>query len=361
MGTAAAWALARRGYSVLVLEQFSHLHSLGSHGGHTRIFRHAYFEGAGYVPWTLEADRLFSELQDRTGLELQIRCGCIDMGSAESGHARRAQASAAAHNLPHEMLTGAEINRRFPAWNVPDDWEGCFDPEGGVLVIEPVFRALTQELTEAGGTIIDHEPVMQWSATDDGVMVATANGTYEGDRLVVTAGAWAGKVLADLGLPLDVTRKPVMWFHVHQRSLYTPDAFPAFIAMSGEHEFYGLPAVGDDSLKMGIHNDYNVVNPDQIDRNVNPEDLLPAFRDFFTTHMHGVSGALVATSMCMYTMTPDQDFIIDRHPEHSNVAIAAGFSGHGFKFAPLVGEHLADLVTTPEAMALPMFAIDRFG
>lgn len=361
MGTAAAWALARRGYSVLVLEQFSHLHSLGSHGGHTRIFRHAYFEGASYVPWTLEADRLFSELQDRTGLELQIRCGCLDMGSAESGHARRAQASAAAHNLPHEMLTGAEINRRFPAWNVPDDWEGCFDPEGGVLVIEPVFRALTQELTEAGGTIIDHEPVMQWSATDDGVMVATANGTYEGDRLVVTAGAWAAKVLADLGLPLDVTRKPVMWFHVHQRSLYTPDAFPAFIAMSGDHEFYGLPAVGDDSLKMGIHNDYNVVDPDQIDRNVNPEDLLPAFRDFFTTHMHGVSGDLVATSMCMYTMTPDQDFIIDRHPEHSNVAIAAGFSGHGFKFAPLVGEHLADLVTTPGAMALPMFAIDRFG
>lgn len=360
MGTAAAWALARRGHSVIVLEQFEHMHKLGSHGGHTRIFRHAYFEGASYVPWTLEADRLFSELQERAGIEMQIRCGCLDMGSPESGHARRAQDAALAYSLPHEMLTGTEINRRFPAWNVTDDWEGCFDPEGGVLVIEPVFRALTQELTEAGGVIIDHEPVMQWSATGDGVMVTTANGTFEGDRLVVTAGAWAGKMLADLGLPLSVTRKPVMWFHVHERNLFTPDAFPGFIAKSGDYEFYGLPAVGDDSLKMGIHNDNTVVDPDEIDRNVNPEDMLPPFRDFFTTHMNGVSGDLVATSMCMYTMTPDTDFIIDRHPGHANVAIAAGFSGHGFKFATVIGEHLADLVTTPETQPHTEFRIDRF-
>jgi glycine/D-amino acid oxidase-like deaminating enzyme len=184
MGTAAAWALARRGYSVIVLEQFQHVHKMGSHGGHTRIFRHAYFEGENYVPWTLEGDRLFSELQDRTGIQLQVRCGCLDFGNLESGHARRAQQSAIAHDLPHEMMTGKEIKERFPGWNIPDEWEGCFDPDGGALIIEPVFRALTRELTAAGGVIRDHEPVMQWSATDAGVVVSTANGTYEGDRLI---------------------------------------------------------------------------------------------------------------------------------------------------------------------------------
>ena len=361
MGTAAGWALARRRHSVIVLEQFEHFHKLGSHGGHTRIFRHAYFEGANYVPWAVEADRLFTELQDRTGIDLLIRCGCLDFGTPESGHARRAEQSAIAHGLPHEMLTGKQINERFAGWNVPDEWEGCFDPEGGVLVIEPVFRALTQELKAAGGVIHDHEPVMQWSATDDGVVVSTSKGTYEADHLIVTAGAWAGKVLADMQMPLKVTRKPVMWFHTENRNLFTPDAFPGFIIEVDGNEFYGLPAVGEDSLKIGIHNDNNEVDPDEIDRNVNPEDLLPALREFITTRMNGVTGDLVATSMCMYTMTPDQDFVIDRHPEHPNVSIAAGFSGHGFKFATVIGEHLADLATDPETATRQDFSISRFG
>lgn len=361
MGTAAAWALARRGHSVIVLEQFGHVHKLGSHGGHTRIFRHAYFEGAEYVPWALEADRLFTELQDRTGIEMQIRCGCLDFGTPESGHAAKSQFSAEAHNLPHQMLTGKEINERFPGWNIPNDWEGCFDPDGGALVIEPVFRALTQELTQAGGVIHDHEPVMQWTATDTGVTVSTQNDTYEADRLIVTAGPWAGKLLADMNLPLKATRKPVMWFHTNDRRMFTPDAFPSFICNVDGNEFYGLPAIGDDSLKMGIHNDMNEVDPDDFNRNVQPEDMFPAFRDFVTSKMTGVSGDLVATSMCMYTMTPDQDFIIDRHPKHANVAIAAGFSGHGFKFAPVVGEHLADLATKVDAEPRSDFAINRFA
>jgi monomeric sarcosine oxidase len=358
MGTAAAWSLARRGHSVIILEQFGHFHRMGSHGGHTRIFRHVYFEGEAYVPWTLESDRLFAELQDRTGITLQIRCGCLDFGTPDSDHTQKALASAAAHDLPHEKLTGKEINERFPGWNVPDDWDGCLDPDGGVLIVEAVFRALTRELTAAGGVIRDNEPVTGWTASGSGVTVTTANGTYEADRLVVAAGAWAGKVLGDLGLPLEVTRKPVMWFHTEKRELYTPDVFPSFICKTDDIEFYGLPAVGDDNLKMGIHNNHDVVDPDNFDRNVGMDEVQP-FRDILLPRMKGVSGELVATSMCMYTMTPDQDFIIDRHPEHANVAIAAGFSGHGFKFTPLVGEHLADLVTTQATTALPLFSLDR--
>jgi N-methyl-L-tryptophan oxidase len=359
MGTATAWALARRGHSVIVLEQFNHFHKMGSHGGHTRIFRHIYFEGESYVPWALQSSRMFAELQERTGITLQDRAGCLDFGTPASGHAEKARISALAHDLPHEMLTGADINERFPGWNVPEEWVGCLDPDGGALIVEPVFRAFTQELKAAGGIIRDNEPVMSWSATDSGVVVATSKDTYEADRLIVTAGAWAGKVLADLGLPLQVTRKPVMWFHTEDRNLFVPEAFPAFICDTDGFEFYGLPAVGDDNLKMGIHNDYNVVDPDDFDRTVNPDEVQP-FRDFLLKRMSGVSGELVATSMCMYTMTPDQDFIIDRHPEHDNVAIAAGFSGHGFKFMPLVGEHLADLATSPDATPRPDFELARF-
>jgi glycine/D-amino acid oxidase-like deaminating enzyme len=148
---------------------------------------------------------------------------------------------------------------------------------------------------------------------------------------------------------------------VNDRSLFTPDAFPSFFCKVDGNEFYGLPAIGDDSLKMGIHNDMNVVDPDNFDRTVQPEDMLPEFREFVSTYMNGVRPEFVATSMCMYTMTPDQDFIIDRHPEYPNVSIAAGFSGHGFKFATVIGEHLADLATKPEATGKAEFAINRFS
>lgn len=360
MGVAAAWALARRGVDVLAIEQFEYFHTKGSHGGHTRIFRHCYFEGEKYVPWTLEADRLFTEMQDRTGLEMQLRVGCLDIGTAQNRHARLAQATAIAHNLPFEMLSGKEVNDRFPGWNLPEDYEACLDPDGGVLKVENVFRGFRQELESAGGRIVENTPVIGWKANDQGVTVETANGTFTGKHLIITAGAWAGKVLSDLHLPLTPTRKPVMWFEVDDPAVFAPERFPSFIIDCDIAHFYGLPAVHPDSLKLGIHSDANVVDPDNFQRIVQPEDMVPEFVEFLTTMLKGAHPRAVNTSMCMYTMTPDEDFIIDRHPGHSNVSIAAGFSGHGFKFATIIGEHLADLATNPSADIVPAFAVSRF-
>lgn len=360
MGTAAAWALARRGVDVIAIDQFSHYNSLGSHSGNTRIFRHCYFEGEKYVPWSLQADDLFTQLADRTGLHLQIRNGCLDIGTAENGQARKARASALAHNLPYEFHTASELNERFPAWNLPEEYEGNFDPNGGVLLVENVFSAFRQELLAAGGQIVENSRVTGWSASDSGVEVHTADATYSGRHLLVTAGAWAGKMLADLDLPLVPVRKPVLWMDVEDINLYQPERFPAFIIDCGFDVPYGLPAVAPDSLKLGNHSDMHQIDPDTFNRDVTLADVTDDFVHFVTTMLNGVRPNTTATSVCMYTMTPDEDFIIDRHPVHGNVSLAAGFSGHGFKFAPVVGEHLADLATSQSATAIPMFAIDRF-
>jgi monomeric sarcosine oxidase len=361
MGTAAGWALARQGHSVIVLEQFQHIHKMGSHGGHTRIFRHAYFEGPAYVPWTIEADNAWVALQERTGIDLMVRCGCLDMSAPGLDHARNAGHSAALYNLPHEMMTGDEVNKRFPAWSIPSDWEACLDPEAGILLIEPTLRALVTEFREAGGVLVENMKVEGWDETPDGVTVRTSNGIYEADRLIVTAGAWAGKLLGGLDLPLEVCRKPVMWFDTAGHPDFGTDRFPGFIADTGPDEFYGLPAYGSDGLKIGIHNDRNVVDPDDFKRDVSPEDLTANLRDFLATSLKGVRPELAATSMCMYTMTPDEDFIIDRHPSQERVTFAAGFSGHGYKFAPVVGELLADLATDAAAETPAHFALTRFA
>jgi monomeric sarcosine oxidase len=361
MGTAAGWALARQGHSVIVLEQFQHIHTMGSHGGHTRIFRHAYFEGPAYVPWTIESDNAWSALQVRTGIDLMIRCGCLDMSAPGLSHARNAGHSAALYNLPHEMLTGDEVNERFPVWSIPSDWEACLDPDAGILLIEPTLRALITEFREAGGTLVENVKVQGWQETAHGVTVSTSNGAYEADRIIVTAGAWAGKLLADINLPLEVRRKPVMWFDVAGQPGFGTDKFPAFIADTGPDNFYGLPAHGDDGIKIGDHRDRNIVDPDNFNRDVSLEDLKANLRDFITMYLKGVRPELAATDMCMYTMTPDEDFIIDRHPSQERVSFAAGFSGHGYKFAPVVGELLADLATRDDASTPEHFALNRFA
>jgi monomeric sarcosine oxidase len=360
MGTAAGWALARRGRRVTVLEQHQHIHTQGSHSGHTRIFRHAYAEGPRYVPWTVEADAAWASLQERTGIHLMTRTGCLDLAAPGFHHAQSAHTSAELYDIEHETLTGSQVNDRFPAWNLPADWDACFDPTAGFLLVEPAMRALATELKAHGGEIHEHEKVLSWDAGDAGVVVTTVSGTYEAEKLIVTAGAWAGPLLADLGLPLEVRRKPVMWFEVENRAQFMPETFPVFIAENADGEYYGLPIHGDDSIKIGVHSGGEVTTADTLNRTVSPEDILPELRSFITANLPGVRLELTASEVCMYTMTPDEDFIIDRHPEHGNVVFAAGFSGHGFKFAPVVGAYLASLATSAAEPVRPEFSTSRF-
>ena len=362
MGTATGWALARQGHRVIVLEQFGHVHDKGSHGGQTRIFRHAYAEGPRYVPWTLEADRLWTELQERTARRFMYRVGCLDISGPGFCRAREARASADAYGIGSEWLTGYDVNERWPAWTLPEDREVCFGPDAGFLDVLPALRAFAQELTEAGGEIRANELVLSWSADAGGVSVETAGATYLADRLVLTAGAWSGKILNELGIPLEVRRKPVVWFEIdrkHQK-LVSPERFPVFISDDETGEFYGIPHHGEAGIKVGMHSGGDVVDPDSIDRTATEADIAPDLRPFVERSIQGATGRTLNAVVCMYTMTPDADFVIDRHPDHSNVVLATGFSGHGFKFAPVVGEYLAALATNPAVGVRPDFSLSRF-
>jgi monomeric sarcosine oxidase len=361
MGTAAGWALARQGVRVAVLEQFRHIHSLGSHGGKTRIFRHAYAEGPRYVPWTLESDRLWTVLQERTGNIFMHRNGCVDISAPGYPRARDARASAEAYGIANEWLTGAEVNSRWPIFRIPEDREVCYGPEAGFLDVEVALRSLTQEFTSAGGVVHDNTPVVSWFANESGVKVESADNTYVAENLILTAGAWSGALLHDLGIPLEVRRKPVLWFEVDaaHEALAEPGRMPVFISDDEHGEFYGIPHHDVPGVKVGMHSGGEVVDPETIDRRVDERDVRPDIWPFIQRTFRGFTGNVLDTACCMYTMTPDEDFVIDRHPEIERVVFAAGFSGHGFKFTPVIGEYLARLATTADE-PIGDFSVRRF-
>jgi glycine/D-amino acid oxidase-like deaminating enzyme len=201
-----------------------------------------------------------------------------------------------------------------------------------------------------------------WSADALGVRVETTVGAWEADRLVIAAGAWAGTVMADLGIPLEVRRKPVIWFNVDEeyQALAEPERMPVFISDDEYGEFYGIPHFDVPGVKVGMHSGGQVVGPETIDRSVSESDIRNDIWPFIQRNLNGFTGAVTDTAMCMYTMTPDEDFVLDRHPEFERVVYAAGFSGHGFKFAPVVGAYLASLVTDSAAPIVPDFASARF-
>lgn len=359
MGTAAAWALSKRGFSVGVFEQFHHVHDLGSHGGHTRIFRHAYSEGADYVPLMRRADKLWVELQEETGLDIVHRVGILEMDGPNGVHAKQARDAGAAHDVPYEWMDAAEIRRRWPAFAPPDDWEGGYSNIAGFLMVEPGLRGMRELAERQHVTFFEHSPVERYGVDGDGAWLEANATRYEGNRLVIAGGSWTPTLLADLRLPLTVVRKVLSWLDVDDPAPFQPEAFPVFAADNGESEIYGFPIYGQPGLKVASHLGGAVTTPETIDR-VAPGVESPALLECTSVLLPGVSDRVLASSVCMYTRTPDEHFIIDRHPEHRQIVFAAGFSGHGYKFATEIGEHLADLALKHDAVPYEIFRYDRF-
>ncbi len=360
MGSAAAWALGKRGVKALVLEQFAHVHTFGAHSGRTRIFRHAYAESPDYVPLVLRADDLWQELEEVSGQQVLVRTGGLDLAAPGFDHASAARSSLETWNLPFEWLSGKDVRARWPGYNIPDDWEACFNTRAGYLKVEPALRALAGAARQAGVTIREHEPARSWRADGDGFLVETDTATYSADRLIITAGAWAGQMLAGLGLPLTILRKVLFWFATSHPERFTPERFPIFIAESPVGSIYGFPLGDEPGVKVANHSGGEPADLETVDRNVRPgeEAEVAAWVQQF---LAGVSAEVVDRAACLYTMTPDTDFIVDRHPDHSGVAIGAGFSGHGFKFTPAIGELLANLALDPTATSLDRLTLSRFG
>jgi sarcosine oxidase len=359
MGTAAAWALGKRGLKTLLLEQFHHVHDQGSHGGETRVIRHAYAESPEYVPLVRRADQLWQELQASVGEQVLVRCGGLELAAPGFAHARAARASADAHGLSYEWLTPEEVVSRWPAFRVPEDWDALYSPDSGFLLTEGALRRMADAARALGATILEQTQAVGWGAELEHVWVDTPVDRYEADALIVTAGAWATKSIADLDLPVRILRKTLWWQEVVDPRQFEPERFPVFITDSPAGEIYGFPVYGAPALKIANHAGGEVVDLETVDRSTRPGENRDCL-ELAARVLPGVTSRVMKSAVCLYAMTPDTDFIVDRHPLLPRVAIGGGFSGHGFKFAPAIGELLTELIVDPVAESIPRLQLSRF-
>lgn len=359
MGTAAGWALGKRGEKALVLEQFGHIHDQGAHSGQTRVIRHAYTEGAGYVPLVIRADELWMELEAATGNAIYHRVGALEIEAPGRNNASKAKETVKGYDIPYEWLDADEVRRRWPMIRMRDGWAAGYGPRSGFIHVESALTSSAAVARSLGTEIREHEGATAWGATESGVWVETAKGRYTADRLIVAAGAWTAKVLADAGLPLHLLRKVLWWLEVEDESLFQPERFPVFMTDTDFGGIYGFPVWGQPGLKIALH-DGGEVTPgiEHLRRTVEDgekQEVLPLAQAVFP----GVTGRVLKSAVCSYTCTPDHDFLVDRHPDHPNVLIAAGFSGHGFKFTPAIGEMLATMSADASVAPLDLFRLGR--
>jgi sarcosine oxidase len=340
MGSAALYHLARRGKRVLGLERFDVLHERGSSHGLTRIIRLAYFEHPDYVPLLRRAYELWRELEDEVGEQLLYVTGIVEGGERIYDGVLR---SCADHDLPHEVVDGAEVARRFPAYRLPADYRAVFQPDGGFVLPERCIVAHVEGAIARGATVRAREQVLDWEASENGVRVRTERGVVEAERLVLTAGAWSEAVARLPQGSVGAVRQALAWFQPSTPELFTPQRMPVFnLALDGEH-FYGFPAFGIPGFKLGRYDHYGQGgDPDAISREPTPADEAP-LREFAGRYFPEGAGPTLALKTCLFEPTPDEHFLIDHHPETPAVVVGAGFSGHGFKFCSVVGEILADL------------------
>lgn len=363
MGMAAGYFLAKKGLRTVLLDSHQPPHVYGSHHGDTRIIRHAYGEGRQYVPLALRAQKLWVELEEESGKKLFHQTGMLCVGEPSSTFTDEVIASATTYGLPLDVLTAEELRYRWPGISVPDGFTGCLETTSGVLFSERCIEAYSEACTNSGATLMTNSQVEQIELNKEGVIVKTKENVYTADRAVISAGAWMGKILSSVGLnvPLSPTRKTVAWFDSDE-SLYDASAFPAFFFDLLHEQYYGFPSFDGCGLKIGRHDAGHKVDPDEVNRafGVHSEDEEDV-RRFLENHMPQAAGPLREGKVCLYTLTPDEHFIIDRLPDYPHVALAAGFSGHGFKFSSVVGEILSELVADGRTSHdISMFSLKRF-
>jgi sarcosine oxidase len=339
MGSAALLHLARRGQRVLGLDRYPVPHELGSSHGVTRIIRLAYYEDPAYVPLLLRAYELWRELEASAGERLLHITGSVDAGPEIFEGSLR---SCETHDLAHEALSAAELTQRFPAYRLPVEMDGLLQPEGGFLLPERCIVAHIGQ-AKARGAVVRTERVLDWWPTRDGVQVRTERAGYDADHLVLCAGAWSEAVARLPPGLVNAERQVLAWFDPLEPQLFDPQRFPVFNVAVPEGRWYGFPVFGVPGFKLGkYHHRGEVGDPDELDRAAHSEDEA-LLRTFVERYFPAGAGPAVSLKTCLFENSPDEHFLIDLHPECPAAVIAAGFSGHGFKFSSVVGEIVVDL------------------
>ncbi|ACA14703.1 Sarcosine oxidase [Methylobacterium sp. 4-46] len=374
MGSATLFQLARRGAAVIGLDRFAPPHAMGSSHGETRITRQAVGEGRDYVPFVLESHRIWRQLEAETGETLLNACGVLVMGPGRgptSHHGKpdfvgRSRDAALAFGIPHEMLTGAEVARRFPQFlNLAGDEKAYYEPGGGYVLPERCIAAQLRRAEALGAEIRTGTEVLGLEQDASGVTLRTRDGAIRAARAVVSAGAWTAPLLGSAFARLLTVRRQVLhWFALDDVGAYGPGA-PVFVWMHGASDvdyLYGFPpGPGDHRLKVATEQYATRTTADSIDRAVSPEESAEMYRLHVAGRLAGATPRVAEAAACLYTITPDRGFIIDRHPDHDRVTVVSACSGHGFKHSAGIGATVAESLTEGRsAIDLAPFRLGRF-
>lgn len=359
-GSSAAYHLASRGASVLGFDRFARGHTMGSSGGLSRIIRLSYYEHPDYVPLLRRAWTLWRDLERESGERLLTETGGLYAGDPSGELVSGALESARRHELEHDVLETAALRARYPLFAWLDGWQGVFERQAGWLAPERCIETHLRLAEQRGATLRFDEPIDRWESTSDGVRVTTPTGSFEARQLVIAAGAWESQLAPALASELSVERSVLFWFEPTAER----DAFarlPVYIVQDTDRIFYGFPYIEGQGVKVaGLHFG-DKTDPDTVDRTASAGDE-ERVRAWLRRRMPLANGERRDAKVCMYTNTPDANFIVDRLADHPNVVVASACSGHGFKFSSVIGEIVADLVLDGETDSpIAFLALERFS
>lgn len=359
IGSAALRVLAKRGLRTLGIERYAPGHDHGSSHGETRMIRLGYFEHPSYVPLLRQTYALWREVEAEAKTKLLHITGIAEMGTPDSDVVAGTLAASRLHDLPHEVLNAKDAMARFPAFRLPDDFVCVVQPDGGFVAVEAAMAVMIDQAKAAGAEVWLETEVQALTPAGGGVRLKTSRGDVEARCVIVAAGPWIGRLVP--GLPLHVTRQVITWFTPREPAPFALGRFPVFLMRTKHGNHYGFPSIDGATVKIAKHHHLDeTVDPENVDRAVSAKDEA-AIRAAVTAHIPGADGPLARAKTCLYTMTPDHDFIVDLAPGAPNVVIASACSGHGFKFAPVMGEILADLAMSgATAHDISRFRLARF-
>lgn len=346
VGSAALYHLATRGANVLGLDRFPPGHARGSSHGDTRVIRLAYSENANYVPLLRRAYQLWDELSEKSGRDLIHRTGLIQVGAAKGPMVSALEQCAKLHGLDLEYFDAKELEKRFPGFRATDDMKVVYEKVGGYLDVEDCVLAHAAHATAAGARLHIGEEIQKITPSEDHITVTTDRAEYRAAKVVVSPGPWAKDLLAGIGVEFQILRQALFWYAPRTTDYQLKNGAPIFLYESANGPFYGFPELDVRGLKIAQHmNGEPVKDPLTVDRALRPEEHARVER-FMRDHLPGVGEQLTGHAVCMYTLSPDENFVVGLHPKSPRIAFAAGLSGHGFKFTSVLGEILAELALT---------------
>ena len=375
MGAAALYQASKRGLKVLGIDRFNPPHEMGSSHAETRFTRLAVGEGAAYVPLVKRSHEIWRELEQKTGETIFYQNGLLIIApnhpeKDEYNHwenfVGRSATVAAEAGVRFETLTAAEVRAKSPKVLITDDEHAGYEPTGGHVLIEKAIALQLKLAQKSGATVLTHQPVIDIQSNGAGITVKTADGVYDGAKAIVSTGAWINDFLPnDLRPNFRVTRQIVFWFEVDHPEEYGPEQLPGVLWVGRRLEDYfaafTLPPGSKPGLKVLTEQYIDATSPHNVQREISHEEISQFYEKFGKTKIAGLNPTCLKSSVCLYTHTPDDHFVIDQHPSLENVMFVSACSSHGFKHSAAIGESLVEKICEGESkISLAPFALERW-